>query len=108
MDVFWAIPNDYESISDGIDHGTPAVVKSHRCKAARSIRDLAGSLAERAARESATDTPGKPAVEPQAEHSPAPAVENVERKHMRPAVPQRRQAASSGSSMSVKVDLPGF
>jgi pilus assembly protein CpaE len=39
--VFWAIPNDFEPMSLGIDRGTPAVKNAPRSKVAKSFMDLA-------------------------------------------------------------------
>ena len=42
--VFWAIPNDYEPMSVGIDRGVPAVQHAPRSKVAKSFLDLADRI----------------------------------------------------------------
>lgn len=123
--VFWALPNDYEPVATGIDHGEPAVLRSRRTRIARSLRELAAAIAE----------PQEVDAEPQPEKAPKPAPPatpgadirpgEVERKEMKsvetpverehrtereirgPANVTRRNAVT-GSNVSVHVDLPGF
>jgi pilus assembly protein CpaE len=42
--MFWAIPNDYEPMSLGIDRGIPAVSLAPRSKVAKSYNDLADRI----------------------------------------------------------------
>jgi pilus assembly protein CpaE len=42
--MFWAIPNDYEPMSLGIDRGIPAVSHTPRSKVAKSFNDLADRI----------------------------------------------------------------
>ena len=55
MPVFWALPNEYRSMSAAIDSGNPVVLDSPRSRLARSYRDLASALVEAAAEVPSTE-----------------------------------------------------
>lgn len=120
--VFWTLPNDYEPMSTGIDHGEPAVLRSRRSRITRSVRELVAALAN--ARSDVAETKPEPAVPPPApdpgfERSPgferremrsveAPAEKNVADEMRNPAPSTVRRTTVSGGGVSVSVDLPGF
>jgi pilus assembly protein CpaE len=110
METFWTIPNDYEPVSTGIDHGTPAVIKSRRARVSRNFRQLAAALVEPQVEEHqqvAADAPAASAPETPAETPAEPVANELERKQMRIADPRPHPSASI-SSANVNVDLPGF
>lgn len=109
VDTSWAIPNDFEPVSTGIDHGTPAVLRSRRSKVAKSVRQFAESLCSgRRIEEEAAAAP----VPENGDHADEePAVEQVFRKEMKTVQPSRsrgRSEVETTPGVSVHVDLPGF